>query len=101
MADLSPGVRSGWWLGDATYAVAGARFRGRCRRGWRRVEFVELDSGRTMVTEGYVDQRRPVLRRASGLIIGSTDGAARIDDTMHTTLGCLKAAAGADGRSSR
>ena len=132
MADLSPECVACWWLGDATYAAAGARFRGRCRRGWRRwtttaevmeatpgrriswkvtywtrpvanwaYEFVELDNGRTMVTEGYVDQRRPVLRRTSGLITGSTDRAARNDDTMHTTLARLKAAAEAGGTPSR
>jgi hypothetical protein len=132
MADLSPECAACWWLGDATQAVAGARFRGRCRRGWRRwtttaevmeatpgrriswkvtywtrpvaqwtYEFVELDNGRTMVTEGCVDQRRPVLRRTSGLITGSKDRAARNDDTMHTTLARLKAAAEASGTSLR
>lgn len=36
MADLSPECAACWWLDGATSAVAGARFRGRSRRGRRR-----------------------------------------------------------------
>lgn len=124
MATLSPECAACWWLGDATSAVEGARFRGRSRRGRRRwtttseileatpgrriswrvtfwtrpvakwtYEFVELANGRTLVTERCVDERRPVLRRTSGLITGTKDRAARNTDTMHTTLARLKTVA--------
>ena len=36
MPDWSPEVTSCAWLGDATHAEPGARFRGRSRKGWRR-----------------------------------------------------------------
>ncbi len=132
MTDLSPECAACWWLGDATNAVTGARFRGRSRRGWRRwtttaevteatpgqriswkvtywtrpvahwiYEFEEFEAGRTIVTERSLDQRGPVLRRVSALVTGTNDRAARNNETMHTTLARLKAAAEPSGASSR
>lgn len=123
MPDWSPEVTRCTWLGGATQAEPGARFRGWSRKGWRRwstlstvshadrperiewhVRFAGLPvatwryrfvaGGRgTTITETVIDRRGPLLRRLSPLITGSRNRQARNDETMHVTLERLKDAA--------
>jgi uncharacterized protein YndB with AHSA1/START domain len=123
MAQWSPEVVRCRWVGPATAAEEGARFRGWCRNGVRRwstsstvtiadrpstfafrVTFARLPVATwtyrfeatptgSLVTESVVDQRGGFLRRVSPWITGAADRGARNDETMHVTLERLRDAA--------
>jgi uncharacterized protein YndB with AHSA1/START domain len=123
MPEWSPEVTRCTWLGDATRATTGARFRGWSRKGWRRwstlstvrqadrpevlewnVTFARLpvatwryrftESGLgTTITETVIDERGRLLRQLSPFITGSRNRQTRNSETMRVTLERLKDAA--------
>jgi uncharacterized protein YndB with AHSA1/START domain len=123
MAQWSPECVGCRWIGGATSAVPGARFRGRSRNGWRRwtttstitdmtagdrfaweVAYfgqpvarweyrIEPQAGGVRLVERVEDQRGPLLRALSPYITGSRDRSSRNAATMETTLEAIKATA--------
>jgi uncharacterized protein YndB with AHSA1/START domain len=123
MAQWSPECVGCRWIGGATTAVPGARFRGRSRNGWRRwtttstitdmapgdrfaweVTYfgqpvarweyrIETHADGVRLVETVEDRRGRVLRAVSPYITGSRDRSSRNAATMETTLQAIKAAA--------
>jgi hypothetical protein len=123
MGDWSPECVRCRWIGGATHATVGARFRGTSRKGRRRwtttstiaamrpgqlfawdVTYfgrpvarweyrIEPHGNGVRLVESVDDRRGPVLRAVSPLITGSADRARRNADTMGTTLQAVKSAA--------
>lgn len=123
MAEWSPECVRCRWIGDATSAMPGARFRGRSRNGWRRwsttstiaaMQSSELfawevtyfgqpvarweyridpDADGVRLTETVLDRRGALLRRVSPFITGSSDRSKRNAETMQGTLEAIRAAA--------
>jgi hypothetical protein len=120
MGKLSPENTGGKWLGAATGAAVGARFRGNNRAGWRRwstsVEVTEADPGKrfafrvtsgpvsvaewsydfeaegdtTKVTESWTDKRPGWMKALSGPVMGISDRAEHNRKGMQATLAALK-----------
>ena len=123
MAQWSPECIGCRWIGGATTAAPGARFRGRSRNGWRRwtttstitdmapgdrfaweVTYfgqpvarweyrIEGHPDVVRLVETVEDRRGPVLRAVSPYITGSRDRSSRNAATMETTLQAIKASA--------
>lgn len=123
MADWSPECVRCRWIGGATRATVGARFRGTSRNGRRRwtttSTIVEARPGESFVwdvsyfgqpvarwqyriqahpqgvelMESVEDHRGAALRAVSPFITGSPDRAKRNADTMESTLDAIKVAA--------
>jgi uncharacterized protein YndB with AHSA1/START domain len=123
MAQWSPECVGCRWIGGATRATPGARFRGRSRNGWRRwtttstitdvapggrfaweVTYfgqpvarweyrIEAHSDGVRLVETVEDRRGRVLRAVSPYITGSRDRSSRNAETMETTLQAIKATA--------
>jgi uncharacterized protein YndB with AHSA1/START domain len=123
MAQWSPECVGCRWIGGATSAVPGARFRGRSRNGWRRwtttstitdlapgdrfaweVTYfgqpvarweyrIEAHADEVRLVETVEDRRGPLLRAVSPYITGSRDRSTRNAATMATTLEAIKATA--------
>lgn len=123
MGEWSPENVGGRWLGGATMASEGARFRGANRRGWRRwstiCTVVTADPGRrfafdvsvvripasrwsyefqrdgaaTVVSETWTDRRPSWFARLAGATMGIGDIVAHNRDNIHQTLANLAAVA--------
>lgn len=123
MADWSPECVRCRWIGGASQATVGARFRGTSRNGGRRwtttstivdmrpaevfaweVTYfrqpvarweyrIELHPDGVQLVESVEDRRGTLLRALSPLITGSPDRAKRNAATMESTLQAVKAAA--------
>jgi uncharacterized protein YndB with AHSA1/START domain len=123
MGEWSPETTRCRWVGGATGPVAGARFRGANRSGWRRwsttCTVVEAEPGRRFafdvtvgpfrisrwayemeptdggcrVTESWTDHRAGWMAAASGVVVGVRDRAAHNRAGMERTLAALAAAA--------
>ncbi len=122
MGEWSPENVGGRWLGEATAAAVGARFRGSNRRGWRRWSTVctvvtcepgtafafdvdvlripasrwtyefEPDDGATIVTETWTDRRPRWFARLAGATMGIDDIRAHNRNNIATTLANLAGA---------
>lgn len=123
MGEWSPETTSCSWIGGATGAEVGARFRGKNRNGWRRwstlCRVVEADPGRTFafdveagpvkiarwsyriaptdtgctLTETWTDQRAGWMKVPSRLISGVSDRAEHNRHSMTSTIDRLAGAA--------
>jgi hypothetical protein len=123
MGEWSPENTGGKWLGGASCAAVGAKFRGDNRNGFRSwstmVTVTAANPGKefafaisfgpmsvadwrydlvaegesTTVTETWRDRRNPVLRRLGGVVAGVSDRAAYNKTSIDTTLAALKVAA--------
>lgn len=123
MAQWSPECVGCRWIGGATGAAPGARFRGRSRNGWRRwtttstitdmapgdrfaweVTYfgqpvarweyrIEPHPDAVRLVETVEDRRGSLLRAVSPYITGSRDRSSRNAATMETTLQAIKASA--------
>lgn len=123
MGEWSPENVGGRWLGDATAASVGARFRGSNRRGWRRwsttCTIVEADPGSrfafdvsvagipasrwtydfrpdgdaTIVTETWIDRRPRWFALAARVAMGIDDIRAHNQENIRATLDNLATAA--------
>ncbi len=126
MGEWSPETTSCRWVGGATGPVAGARFRGSNRMGWRRwsttCSIVEAEPGRRFsfdvkfaglpisrwsyefspegdrctVRERWEDRRRDWVVRAAGLLMGVADRAQHNRATMEQTVANLAGHFGAE-----
>jgi hypothetical protein len=123
MGEWSPENIGGKWLGGASGAAVGARFKGENRNGsnsWSTtVTITEADPGKsfafavsaglisvaewrydlasegesTTVTETWRDRRNPILRVLGGVVTGIRDRAEYTQVSIDTTLAALKQAA--------
>ena len=128
MAEWSPECVRCRWIGGATCAEVGARFRGSSRNGRRRwtttstitevrlgerfaweVSYfrqpvarweyrVEPSGSGVRLVEAVEDRRGRLLRAISPLLTGSPDRDKRTAETMHSTLQAIKAAAETQSR---
>ena len=120
MGRLSPENVGGRWLGGATGAAVGARFRGNNRHGWRRwsttVEVEEAEPGRRFafrvaylgipvsrwayqiepaadgvtVTESWTDRRPWWFKKPAGLFTGVLDRESATAQNLEATLKAVK-----------
>ena len=120
MGEYSPECVAGRWLGGATGASPGARFRGSNRRGWRRWQttctITELEPERaiawdvvaaglpvatwayrlrpegdaTVVTESFTDRRGGLVRVVGGALRGVKDVPSHNQVMMQRTLEAVR-----------
>jgi len=120
MGELSPENTGGRWMGGATQAAPGVRFRGRNRQGWRRwstdVLVIECDpprrfafdvraaglsvarwsydvsprDGGCTVTEAWQDRRGRAVQAIGVLASGVRDRSAFTADSIEATLAAVK-----------
>ncbi|HVM09836.1 MAG TPA: SRPBCC family protein [Acidimicrobiales bacterium] len=123
MGEWSPENLGGRWLGGATAATVGARFRGSNRRGWRRwsttctvvaaepaqrfafeVDFARIPASRwtyefhqesdcTVVTETWTDRRPRWFAVLAGMTMGIEDIRGHNEENIRKTLARLATAA--------
>jgi hypothetical protein len=123
MGEWSPENIGGKWLGGASGAAVGAKFKGANRHGsksWSTtVTITEADPGKafafavsvgpisvaewrydlasngesTTVTETWTDRRNPILSLLGGVVTGVRDRADYTRTSINTTLAALKVAA--------
>lgn len=96
MGDLSPENTGGSWVGSATEAAVGARFRGANRRGWRRwstsVEVTTCEPGRRFVFD--VSSLGLAVARWSYDVVPRSDAACTVTESWADHRGRLMDAIG-------